>query len=200
MQQEQIFASERAAKFESAVRAAQKNHFGERYVGASLSRCDVGNGEISTKIVNYMRNKRNFLLLSGPAGCGKTYIVAAMMEWILGSFSHFRIWKEYDLLKRLREGIEKGWEPSDQLQYLTDDDLIVVDDLGSQGHNEWREKMMFELLDTRYNTGKPTIFTTNLSLEHFKKSYDPRVASRLFSKENTIIDFAGCEDLRQQGL
>lgn len=160
----------------------------------------MGNGEISTKIVNYMRNKRNFLLLSGPAGCGKTYIVAAMMEWILGSFSHFRIWKEYDLLKRLREGIEKGWEPSDQLQYLTDDDLIVVDDLGSQGHNEWREKMMFELLDTRYNTGKPTIFTTNLSLEHFKKSYDPRVASRLFSKENTIIDFAGCEDLRQQGL
>ena len=116
------------------------------------------------------------------------------------SFHHFRIWKEYDLLKRLRGSIDKGWEITETLTHLIDDDVIVIDDLGSQGHNDWREKMMFEMLDIRYNNSKPTIFTTNLSKAMFAKLYEPRIMSRLFATENTIIDLSGAPDLRQQGL
>lgn len=119
---------------------------------------------------------------------------------MIDEFNHYRVWKEYDLLKRLREGIDKGWEPTDTLQQLIDDDCIVIDDLAAQGYNEWREKMMYELLDIRYNTAKPTIFTTNLSREDFYGMYGPRIGSRLFAAENTYIDLGGAPDLRQQGL
>lgn len=147
-----------------------------------------------------MTAKKNFLLLSGASGCGKTHIVAAMMEWIITEFNHYRIWKEYELMKRIREGIDKGWEPTDTLSRLIDDDLIVVDDLGSQLHNEWREKMMFELLDIRYNSMKPTIFTTNLDYQGFKSVYGMRITDRLFAKENTYIDLSDAPSLRQQGF
>lgn len=150
--------------------------------------------------MNYLKKQMNFLILSGPAGCGKTYLVASLMGWIMKNFHHFRIWKEYDLVKRLREGIEKGWEPTETLKGLIDDDVIVIDDLGAQGYNEWREKMMYELLDMRYNTGKPTIFTTNLSKDDFYSMYGPRIGSRLFASENTYIDLSDEPDLRQQGL
>lgn len=147
-----------------------------------------------------MEKGRNFLILTGSAGCGKTSLVASMMEWMLTTFNHFRVWKEMALMSRIREGIERGWEPTDTLSRLIDDDLIVVDDLGSQLHNEWREKMMFELIDMRYNSMKPTIFTTNLDYKGFKTIYGMRITDRLFAAENTIIDQSEAPSFREQGF
>lgn len=152
------------------------------------------------KIKKYMHAKRNFLILSGAAGCGKTYIVAAMMEWAISEFNHFRVWKEYDLFKRIREGIDRNWEPTDTLSRLIDDDLIVLDDLGAQGHNDWREKILFEFIDIRYNSAKPTILTTNLDYQGFKTLYGMRITDRLFAKENTYIDLSDAQSFRAQGL
>ena len=146
-----------------------------------------------------MKKKKNFLILSGGPGCGKTYLCAAMYGWIISNFRHFRVWREYDLLKRIKSGIEKGWDPTENLQYLIDDDLIILDDVGSQGHNEWREKMLFETIDIRYNAQKPTIITTNLRKQDFEQRYHPRIASRLFASENLLIEFEDGDDLRKSG-
>jgi len=43
----------------------------------------------------------------------------------------------------------------------------------------------------------PTIITSNYSIEEFKEIYHKRVASRLFSKENTVIEILDGEDFRQ---
>lgn len=104
------------------------------------------------------------------------------------------------MLKRLREGIEMGWEATDTLIRLIDDDVIIYDDLGSQGHNDWREKIMLEFLDIRYNSEKPTIFTTNLGQNDFEKIYGERIADRLFAEENLILDLSKAPSLRKQGL
>jgi DNA replication protein DnaC len=150
--------------------------------------------------MEYMKTKRNFLILTGAPGCGKTHIVAAMMEWIMTEFNHFRVWKEYDLMMKVKQKIDCGWDATQTLLTLIDDDVVVIDDIASQGHNEWREKMMFELIDIRYNSTKPTIFTTNLSEKDFLRRYEPRIADRLFAQENTIIDLHNEPSLRKQGM
>lgn len=155
---------------------------------------------MAVRFATFMKKRRFFLVLLGPPGCGKTYIVAAMMRWAVLCFNNFRVWKEFDLLKHLREGMNRGWDATEQLKLAIDDSLVVVDDLGSQGYTEWREKIMFELIELRYSSERPTIFTTNLSKEDFKNLYDPRISSRLFAAQNTVLDFSGDEDLRITGF
>lgn len=83
---------------------------------------------------------------------------------------------------------------------MIDDDLVILDDIGSSGHTDWREEVLMEALDFRYREMKKTIVTSNLTEEEFKDVYGFRCASRLFAAENFIIKLFGNPDLRAQGL
>ncbi len=82
---------------------------------------------------------------------------------------------------------------------MIDDDFMIYDDLGSTGITDWRKEIIFEMIDYRYSSMKPTIITTNLSVSEIKKTYHDRVLSRMFAKENTIIIIDG-DDKRQIGI
>ncbi len=89
----------------------------------------------------------------------------------------------------------------DVLKYMIDDEFLILDDVGSSTkQTEWREEILFEILDYRYNTMKPTIITSNFAGEDFKKNYHSRVHSRLFSNENTIIEIPNGVDFRLEQL
>lgn len=125
-----------------------------------------------------------------------------MLEFLLPKFEFFRMYREHDLLKKLRSGFSdnSSGDYVEHLQYLIDDDLIIIDDFGSSGHTDWREEVMFEIIEFRnnYKKAKATIYTTNLNEEDFKEIYNARIASRLFAKKNCIIDFGELPDLRKE--
>lgn len=147
-----------------------------------------------------MTKKKNFLVYCGSPGIGKTYLCAALIEFALLNFDSFRYWKEQDLLTRVRASIEeyKG-DYLDTLKQLLDDDLIFIDDIGSSGVNQWREEIFFAAIDQRYNSMKPTVITSNFTVEQMKKIYHPRVSSRLFSHDSIVIEILDGVDLRSQG-
>lgn len=147
-----------------------------------------------------MKNPENFLVFCGNPGIGKTYLCAALTGWALFKFgTNFRKWTEYDLLRKVREGIDKNWEQIKCLKDLIDDSLIILDDVGSQSITDWRRDIFFDAIDFRYNSMLPTIITTNMYREDFKTRYHERVYSRVFATENTIIELHDGEDFRQQG-
>ncbi len=84
-----------------------------------------------------------------------------------------------------------------ELSHLLDDELVIVDDMGSSGLNDWRREVWLEIIDTRYEKTAPTVITTNFTREDIRKELGERCASRLLSKENCIIDLHGEQDLRQ---
>lgn len=83
----------------------------------------------------------------------------------------------------------------DSLRSLIDDHLVIVDDLGSSGVNDWRKEVLFELIDVRYESQKPTVFTSNLTEQEVIESFGSRFHSRFFSKENVFIH-SDCQDMR----
>lgn len=147
-----------------------------------------------------MNDPKGILLFHGDPGVGKTYLCSAMMEWALTHFNSYRYHNEKKLLSRLREGISNDiGDYSKELEYLIDDDLIFLDDVGS-GINpgkstyrdlEWRREIFFNFLDLRYNCKKPTIITSNFTHEQFKDIFSERISSRLFASENTIVTIFG---------
>lgn len=158
-----------------------------------------------------MKEPKNILLFHGSPGIGKTFFCSSLTDWIMKTFRHKRYHKEKDLLSKLRTGISEGnGDYASNLQYLVDDDIVILDDIGS-GINpdkisyrdlEFRREVFFEFLDFRYNSMKPTIITSNFSRDEFKEVYSDRICSRLFSAENTIISIFGDDaiDKRSKGM
>lgn len=146
-----------------------------------------------------MNNPKNFLIYCGNPGVGKTFFCAALFEWALTTFKSFRYWNESELLKKVRSSMEeyKG-DYLQALKLLIDDDLVIIDDLGSTGLNEWRKEIIFDAIDERYNSMLPTIITSNFSVQEFQKNFHERVCSRLFSSENIIIDMQNGIDRRKE--
>lgn len=85
------------------------------------------------------------------------------------------------------------------LNYYIDHEFLMIDDIGSSGFNDWRKEVMFDLIDRRYESRLPTLFSSNLTREDLDKNLGPRAYSRLFSSENLIIEMHNASDLRQEG-
>lgn len=131
---------------------------------------------------------------------GKTYFCSALIPWAVKKFDTIRVWHEDKLLQTLRDKISAGdGDYFKHLELMTDDELVIVDDLGCNKPNDWREEVLFELINLRYNAMLPTVFTSNLSKADFENLYHPRIASRLFASENTIVELHDGEDLRLSG-
>jgi len=184
---------------ESQVKALQERLFGKRYIGACIGKLSTPAGTLE-KISSWVKKRENFLVIVGPAGTSKTYFCAAMIEILYEKFETFRAYDERDLFQRVRSSMIGSGDYLQFLGLLLDDDLIIIDDVGSSGHTDWREEVLFDAIDQRYSSMKPTIVTSNLTKKDFYNIYGQRISSRLFAKENTIINLEGLADLREEGL
>ena len=82
-------------------------------------------------------------------------------------------------------------------QYFTCD-LLIIDDLGTEVINQFTVSCLYNIINTRLNRKKPTILSSNMSKEDFKKKYCDRIASRVFG-EYVILPFIG-QDIREINL
>jgi DNA replication protein DnaC len=148
------------------------------------------------KISNFLKDPKNFLVIIGEPGTSKTHFCSALAEWILTTFNSHRYWLEEKLHERLQEGFDSNEGSPKTLKYLIDDHLIILDDVGSNGWSTWKEKVFFNFIDSRYNSTMPTIITSNLTRSEFYNTYEPRTCSRLFAKENLIIELNDVRNYR----
>ena len=201
---------------EQAVHEFQRSNFGGgsnnrfgRFIGATLSKLKLPEA-FHNAVAQWMKEPKNFFVFHGTPGIGKTHMCAAMTEWALTNFNTVRYHKEYDLLSKLRQAINDGsGDYFKVLQNLIDDEIVFLDDVGS-GINpeqfqykdlEWKREILFSFLDYRYNSGLPTVITSNFTKDQFSKIYSERICSRLFAKENLVIGiFDDSLDLRKQGF
>jgi DNA replication protein DnaC len=106
-----------------------------------------------------------FLLLHGPVGCGKTYLASALLKMLImrtgasGKFIEFQ-----QLLFLLRNCYAEGRSEEEILSPLRQADILVIDELGkARTENEWQMERLDDLVNSRYNAGKVTVFTTNFA-------------------------------------
>ena len=124
-----------------------------------------------TAAKNFVKNFAQFremgkgMLLYGPVGTGKTYIAHCIMNELLAQGIPCKMTNfakiDSDLSQRQRT-----------INHLNRFTLLVIDDLGAERNSEYTKECIYQMIDIRSASGRPTIFTTNLSIEQIKKPID----------------------------
>ena len=110
--------------------------------------------------------KQNYgLILSGKAGCGKTYLSFAIANEILSKGHSVMAISVSRLVKAIQDsfGDDKGIREMELLKAIGDTKLLILDDLGTENKTAWAYEKLYSIIDTRYRSGKPLIITTNFS-------------------------------------
>ena len=167
----------------------QRLAIGEIYEGASLSKLDPQYGEAN--ILEWIKQKKHFLVMTGPSGIGKTYFCSALIPRFYGLTRDVKYFNERTLFSKVRAGIARGGSDYlEALKCIIDAEFLIIDDLASTGVNDWRKEILFEIIDQRYSSGKPTVFTSNVAVKSLSGVLGERSASRLLDGKNTIVDLS----------
>lgn len=141
------------------------------------------------------------MLFFGSVGCGKTFMTNCIAKELLDSGHSVIYFTAYQLFEQISKrtfgiDIEEKKESQALLEDIFDCDLLVIDDLGSEGINSYTVAQLFLLLNERLHREKSVIISTNLSIQQLKDIYSERSISRILGSYN-LYKFSG-NDIRQR--
>ena len=118
------------------------------------------------------------IIYMGNYGTGKTHLAAAILKDVLKKGHSGVFLTMPDLINK----IKSSWnEDGDDkiIKSLKEVDLLVIDDIGAENSKDWIREKLYIILNSRYESMKSTIFTTNCSWSELKKNIGERIESRL---------------------
>lgn len=159
-----------------------------RYHGARLADFSA---PVRERIARWLKNPADGLLLCGPAGCGKTFLSAAIVRERIETRRKCAFRRMAQLYADLREAFRADTAESEVLRPYIDSEMIVLDDLGAGALSDFERRAALDVVDARLNSLRPTIVTTNLDLDEISAKLDDRLASRLSTYE--MLRLAGAD-------
>lgn len=138
------------------------------------------------------------MLFSGATGLGKTFLSACIARTVadrgysvvydtaIHLFSDFEA-EKFGMSQEENRGLSQ--------RYLQCD-LLIIDDLGMEISSSYITATIYNVIDTRITLKKPTIISTNLSMQELEKRYNERFTSRIIGFYDRLI-FRG-KDIRMK--
>lgn len=137
------------------------------------------------------------LLFKGGTGLGKTHLSLAIAEGVAKAGHLVMYVSAPHLMDQLELGkFQKDDAALEFREVIFGCDLLVIDDLGTELVTRYTQAEVYDLVNHRLNTGKPTIINTNLGLQEIERTYSSRVHSRLAGMY-AAVQFKG-RDIRLQ--
>jgi DNA replication protein DnaC len=143
---------------------------------------------------------RNWMVLFGSVGTTKTGLTAAFMNYVLAEGGDV-VWHKFDtLLRRARKAIDDGGSMDSILQAYATAPVLVLDefkganmlvnhdgriestyDVGITELSRFERASAELIINTRYNAGLPTLFTTNSDFAGMEAYWGQLIAGRLMT-------------------
>lgn len=142
--------------------------------------------------LNFLEKKENIIFL-GNSGVGKTHLAVSIgIESAKRRYSTYFI-KCNDLINNLKKAnLENRLEA--RIKHYAKYKLLIIDELGYLPLNKGDERLLFQLIDKRYEN-KSTIVTTNINFEEWGDLfYDDKIAAAILDRllhHSTIVTIVG---------
>jgi DNA replication protein DnaC len=103
------------------------------------------------------------LLLMGPVGVGKTHLAVAILKGLIEKGVPCLFYESGSLLKEIQDSYNPISKTSEMrvLAPVYEAEVLVLDELGSTIPTDWVRDTIYQIINTRYNDKKLSIFTTN---------------------------------------
>lgn len=147
-------------------------------------------------VINFNSHSPN-LLFRGNAGLGKTHLTMAIVLGVIEK-GYLPVYGSAENLFAAVETEKFSGEGRGNYETMLNCDLLVIDDLGAEMATAFTKSVLYNLINTRLLTKKPTIINTNLSMKEIESRYSARISSRLMGHydDNRFLG----NDIRQQKL
>lgn len=137
------------------------------------------------------------LLLRGPTGVGKTHLSLAIAGEVL-SHGYSVVYGPIQKLLHRLENEHFGRSSGNSEDVLTGCDLLILDDVGTEFSSSFYTSALYNILNERMLSGRPTIISTNLNQKELTERYGEQIASRITGTFQPLV-CAG-SDIRQLKL
>lgn len=140
------------------------------------------------------------LLFMGPVGIGKTHLAVAILRELMEKKGLNCLFYEFGSL--LKE-IQNSYNPISQTSELTvlepvfNAEVLVLDELGASKPTDWVRDTMMQIINTRYNNRRLTIFTTNY-LDGRRSERDETLEDRIGVRLRSRV-FEMCKTVHLEG-
>ena len=195
----------------NAIEKLQKaSLIGERYRNATFDTAIIGQNP--TFDIAYNRCKgycavANKVLadglgiyLYGDKGTGKTHLTACMANDLIRQRKQVLFTNFAEISKMIRSTFNRPNESEEAYtKQFANIDFLFIDDLGTErvqaanGGDLWLQEKIFDVLNMRYNNRKPTIFTSNHSIQELitERGIMEKTVDRIVEMSSVILKIEG---------
>lgn len=138
------------------------------------------NFEVCRRFAMLFGSHSGNLLFVGGTGLGKTFLSACIARAVAEK-GHYVVYESAPHLfsKLERNRFSPSEETAKEAARYTDCELLIVDDLGTELPGNFVTAALYTLVNDRLLAEKPTVISTNLTIDEIAQRYSPQIASRL---------------------
>ena len=154
------------ALFEASIANPAQTEYCRKYAESLLTASDPGGSENSG------------LLLWGNIGSGKSYLAACIANALIEREIPVKM---QNLSRLLNTGFE---EREEMMKTMLHYPLLILDDFGIERETGFSLEIIYNVIDARYQSRKPLVVTTNLTLNAIQNADDlklQRIYNRILS-------------------
>ena len=120
------------------------------------------------------------IALLGTRGGGKTQIGVELIRKNSERRRKSLFCTAMQFFMRVKAGYKPDGDPEEKvLDYFAKPSLLVIDEIGQRSENEWEDRLLYELINRRYNAISDTLIISNQDVSQLEASLGPSLISRM---------------------
>lgn len=204
--QREIAEQARAAKQREAERIVRKAGIPERFRGKGFDDFRA-KGPAMTEVLRLCRAYADHfddlakhgtsMIFSGTSGTGKTHLACAIGNQLMRDRKTVLFVNAYDMLMTVKNTYDRDSQDreSDVIREFTRPDLLMIDEVDVGLASDTDRRILFAILNGRYEKMRPQILLSNLGTEGPAKTIQDVLGSRMFDRmlegRGKILKFEG---------
>ena len=138
------------------------------------------------------------MYIYGDSGTGKTHLTACMCNELMAQMQQCLFTNFFEISKLIKDTYSGNTSSAAVINRICDVDFLFLDDLGTEiltknGEDNWLQGQVFDIINKRYNNRKPTIFSSNYSLNQLitERGMMPKTVDRIGEMSTATIRLTG---------
>ncbi|ENX9956700.1 TPA: ATP-binding protein, partial [Neisseria gonorrhoeae] len=178
-----------------AMRDALEKRIGRSGIAPRFRNCRIENYAVSDSIPGMARAKAaaaeyaaNFadvlqtgrsMIFSGRRGTGKNHLACGIAREVIAAGKSALVITVGDMLRTVKDSFGGGGGEAGAVGVFVKPDLLVLDEFGAGSLSETDGRILFSVVNARYERLMPMLVLTNLTAEAFRENTDARIRDRL---------------------